>query len=60
VSSLYARSVFFVADAERALGFYTERLGFSIVLTDLDANELFFWPPSDDWTGLEMPGLPVG
>lgn len=29
MNSLYARSVFFVNDAERALRFYTEKLGFS-------------------------------
>jgi catechol 2,3-dioxygenase-like lactoylglutathione lyase family enzyme len=28
--NLYARSVFFVEDAERSLRFYTERLGFSL------------------------------
>ena len=30
VNSLYARSVFFVKDAERSLRFYTETLGFSL------------------------------
>jgi catechol 2,3-dioxygenase-like lactoylglutathione lyase family enzyme len=30
VSNLYARSVFFVTDAERSLSFYTETLGFSL------------------------------
>ena len=30
MNSFYARSVFFVEDAERALQFYTERLGFSL------------------------------
>ncbi len=30
VDNLYARSVFFVKDAERSLRFYTERLGFSL------------------------------
>ena len=29
MDNLYARSVFFVQDAERSLRFYTERLGFS-------------------------------
>jgi catechol 2,3-dioxygenase-like lactoylglutathione lyase family enzyme len=29
MNNLYARSVFFVADAERAVRFYTERLGFA-------------------------------
>src|SRR5574341_1383719 len=30
MNNLYARSVFFVADAERSLRFYTEQLGFSV------------------------------
>lgn len=30
MANLYARSVFFVTDAERALRFYTEELGFSL------------------------------
>lgn len=30
----YARAVFFVRDAERSLGFYTEKLGFSLDWTD--------------------------
>jgi len=30
VNHLYARSVFFVKDAERSLRFYTETLGFSL------------------------------
>ena len=30
VNDLYARSVFFVTDAERGLRFYTETLGFSL------------------------------
>ena len=30
MNNLYARSVFFVQDAERALRFYTEQLGFSL------------------------------
>lgn len=30
MTNLYARSVFFVQDAERALRFYVERLGFSV------------------------------
>lgn len=33
---LYARTVFFVSDAERATQFYTERLGFSL---DWDSND---------------------
>lgn len=124
MNNLYARSVFFVADAERALRHYTEQLGFSLdwdsndgvfqvslfgfelilnevedhtrarvghgrvfigleddqreplrkhiaergiqidrvewgrptlVLRDLDANELFVWMPHDDFTGLGRP-----
>ena len=30
MNNLYARSVFFVQDAQRALRFYTEQLGFSV------------------------------
>ena len=30
MNNLYARSVFFVQDAERALRFYSEQLGFSV------------------------------
>ena len=121
MASFYARSVFFVADANHALRYYTEDLGFSLdwdsgdgvfqvslfgfelilnqvgdrtraraghgrvfigleddqgepfrkhiadkgiqtfstdwgrptlVIRDLDANELFFWMPGDDFTGL--------
>jgi catechol 2,3-dioxygenase-like lactoylglutathione lyase family enzyme len=126
VDNLYARSVFFVRDAERSLRFYTEQLGFSVdwdsndgvfqvslfgfelilnqigdrtrtraghgrvfigleddqgeplrqhiaekriqtlrvdwgrptlVIRDLDANELFFWLPHDDFTNLGMPAI---
>lgn len=124
VADLYARSVFFVTDAERSLRFYTEELGFSLdwdshdgvfqvslfgfelilnqvgertraraghgrvfigleddqgepfrkhiaergiethrvewgrptlVIRDLDANELFFWLPHDDFSNLGKP-----
>ncbi len=124
MASLYARSVFFVADAERSLRYYTENLGFSLdwdshdgvfqvsllgfelilnevgrrtrtrighgrvfigleddqgepfrkhiadkgiqtlrvqwgrptlVVRDLDANELFFWLPHDDFSNLGTP-----
>src|SRR5262245_36378025 len=128
MNNLYARSVFFVRDAERALAFYTKDLGFSedwnyrvdgrayvfqvslfgfelilnqiddrtqsraghgrvfigldeeqveplrrhltakgietrrvdwgrstLVIQDLDANELFFWLPEGDWADLEIP-----
>jgi catechol 2,3-dioxygenase-like lactoylglutathione lyase family enzyme len=36
VTSLYARSVFFVADADRSLRYYTEQLGFSL---DWNSND---------------------
>ena len=39
MTNLYARSVFFVADAERSLRFYTEELGFSL---DWDSNDGVF------------------
>jgi catechol 2,3-dioxygenase-like lactoylglutathione lyase family enzyme len=121
VTNLYARAVFFVADADRSRRFYTEQLGFTLdwdskdgvfqvslfgfelilnqawertqayaghgrvfvgleddqgeplrkhiadnaietqrvewgrptlVIKDVDGNELFFWVPHDDFTGL--------
>ena len=126
MNNLYARSVFFVNDAERSLRFYTEQLGFSLdwdskdgvfqvslfgfelilnqigdrtrtrvghgrvfiglddnqgeplrrhiaangiqtlrvdwgrptlVIRDVDANELFFWLFQDDFTNLEPPAI---
>lgn len=39
MTTLYARSVFFVADAERALKFYTEELGFAL---DWDSKDGVF------------------
>ena len=126
MNNLYARSVFFVDDAERSLRFYTEQLGFSLdwdskdgvfqvslfgfelilnqvgdrtraraghgrvfigidddqgeplrkhiaakgiqtlrvdwgrptlVIRDVDANELFFWLPHDDFTNLGLPTI---
>jgi len=130
MNNLYARSVFFVKDAERSLRFYLDQLGFSedwnyreegrtfvcqvslfgfelilneigdrtraraghgrvfigldedqgeplrehiatkgiqiqrfdwgrptLVIKDLDDNELFFWLPDDDFTGLDLPAL---
>jgi hypothetical protein len=85
MNSLYARSVFFVDDAQRALRFCVEQLGFAmdwnheeegrteecqvsrgiqtkrlewgrptLVMKDMDANELFFWMPHDDWAALGM------
>jgi catechol 2,3-dioxygenase-like lactoylglutathione lyase family enzyme len=36
VSNLYARTVFFVSDTERATQFYTDQLGFSL---DWDSND---------------------
>jgi len=126
VTGLYARSVFFVADAARSQRFYTEVLGFSLdwdskdgvfqvslfgfelilnevgdrtrtraghgrvfigleddqgeplrkhiadkgiktlrvewgrptlVIGDLDGNELFFWVPHDDFSNLGLPAI---
>ena len=126
MANLYARSVFFVADADRSLRYYTEQLGFSLdwdskdgvfqvslfgfelilnevgdrtptraghgrvfigleddqgdpvrkhiadrgirtdraqwgrptlVIRDVDDNELFFWMPDDDFTGLGKPAV---
>ena len=126
MDNLYARSVFFVDDAERSMRFYTEQLGFSVdwdskdgvfqvslfgfelilnqvgdrtrtrvghgrvfigveddqgeplrqhiaakgiqtlrvdwgrptlVIRDLDANELFFWLPHDDFSNLGIPPI---
>ena len=39
MNHLYARSVFFVNDAERSLRFYTEQLGFSL---DWDSKDGVF------------------
>ena len=127
MTPLYARSVFFVADADRSRRFYTEDLGFTLdwdsqdgvfqvslfgfelilnqvedrtrsraghgrlfigleddqgdpllkhladegiqtlrvewgrptlVIRDLDANELFFWLPHDDFSKLGEPAIP--
>ena len=126
MNNLYARSVFFVNDAEQSLRFCTEQLGFSLdwdskdgvfqvslygfelilnetdartgaraghgrvfigldddqgeplrnhiaangiqtlrvdwgrptlVVRDVDANELFFWLPHDDFTNLGLPAI---
>ncbi len=126
MTNLYARSVFFVADADRSRRYYTEQLGFSLdwdsndgvfqvslfgfelilnqvedrtrtraghgrvfigledgqdaplrkhiagkgiqtirvqwgrptlVIRDVDANELFFWMPHDDFSDLGKPPL---
>jgi catechol 2,3-dioxygenase-like lactoylglutathione lyase family enzyme len=126
MTNLYARSVFFVADADRSLRYYKEHLGFSLdwdsndgvfqvslfgfelilnqvedrtrtraghgrvfigleddqreplrkhiagkgiqtirvqwgrptlVIRDVDANELFFWMPHDDFSDLGKPPL---
>ena len=128
MTTLYARSVFFVADAARSHRYYTEDLGFALdwdskdgvfqvslfgfelilnqvgdrtraraghgrvfigleddqgeplrkhiaekgiqtfsvewgrptlVIKDLDGNELFFWVPGDDFSDLGMPPLPL-
>lgn len=39
MANLYARSVFFVADADRSRRYYTEQLGFSL---DWDSNDGVF------------------
>src|SRR5215471_15935159 len=39
VTTFYARAVFFVADADRALRYYTEQLGFSL---DWDSQDGVF------------------
>jgi len=39
VNNLYARTVFFVSDLERAMRFYTEQLGFAL---DWDSNDGVF------------------
>lgn len=39
MSNLYARTVFFVSDAERARRFYTDQLGFAL---DWDSNDGVF------------------
>jgi len=130
MNNLYARSVFFVADAERSRRFYTEQLGFALdwnyeeegrtfvcqvslfgfelilnevdartetraghgrlfigldddqeeplrrhivekgirterldwgrptlVIKDLDGNEIFFWMPNDDWAHSAAPAV---
>ena len=41
MNSLYARSVFFVKDAERSLRFYTETLGFSLDWNYREADRPF-------------------
>jgi catechol 2,3-dioxygenase-like lactoylglutathione lyase family enzyme len=43
-----------------ARGIQTERLAWgrwTLVIRDLDANELFFWPPGNDWPDSGVPGL---
>ena len=47
MSTLYARTVFFVRDAARSLEFYTT----TIAIHDLDQNELFFWLPDTERGG---------
>lgn len=133
MNNFHARSVFFTADADRSLQFFTEQLGFSLdwdyheegrtfvfqvslfgfelilnqtdeatraraghgrvfigldddqaeplrkhlrekgiqtervdwgrptlVVRDLDANEMFFWLPNDAWTALEREAVDAG
>ena len=41
-------------------GIQTERVDWgrpTLVVRDMDANEMFFWLPRDDFTGLETPAL---
>lgn len=132
MENFYARSVFFVKDAEASLTYYTQTLGFALdwnhqdegralvfqvslfgfelilnqvyghtrdrvghgrafigledtqapsllqhirergihamrhewgqptlVITDPDGNELFFWIPDSEWAGLDLPVLPL-
>ena len=43
-----------------ATGIQTQRVQWgrpTLVISDLDANELFFWLPHDDFTDFEMPVL---
>ena len=43
-----------------AKGIETQRLDWgrpTLVIKDLDANELFFWAPHDNWPGLGIPAL---
>lgn len=59
MNNLYARSVFFVSDVTEK-GIQTERLDWGrplLVIRDLDANEIFFWMPNDDWARSETPTL---
>ena len=46
-----------------AKGIHTERRDWgppTLVIKDLDANELFFWLPHDDWTGFELSAAYAG
>jgi hypothetical protein len=46
-----------------ATGIQTQRYQWgrpTLVVKDLDANELFFWLPHDDWTGFEMSAAYMG
>jgi catechol 2,3-dioxygenase-like lactoylglutathione lyase family enzyme len=46
VNNLYARSVFFVKDAERSLRFYTETLGFSLEWKHEEQGRVFVFEVS--------------
>ena len=46
VNNLYARSVFFVNDAERSLRFYTETLGFSLDWNHQEQGRAFVFQAS--------------
>jgi catechol 2,3-dioxygenase-like lactoylglutathione lyase family enzyme len=43
-----------------ANGIQTQRVDWgrpTLVIRDLDDNEIYFWPPRDDWVDLETPAL---
>ena len=46
MDKLYARSVFFVRDAERSLQFYKETLGFSVNWTHLEQGRVYVFQAS--------------
>jgi catechol 2,3-dioxygenase-like lactoylglutathione lyase family enzyme len=52
MNNLYARSVFFVKDAERSLSFYTETLGFSLDWNYKEADRAYVFQVS--LLGLEL------
>ena len=46
MENFYARTVFFVSDAERSLAFYTERLGFTLDWNHREAGRTFVFQVS--------------